>query len=101
MCFIHLPPYEQSKHSSQAIMCAFGGYFWLTKNSYVYDPEHCYIRITCNVVFFEHISFFIQLLKLTATDLAFSMALMFSNLWFNPFTTLLLQAQNCPIHFYS
>ena len=53
VCFVLLPPTEQTKLSAQSSKCAFLGYANAPKGFLCYYPKVKRIRISRNVVFFE------------------------------------------------
>lgn len=67
VCFPHLPPHERNKLSSQAAMCVFVGYSTIHKGYLCYDPGSRKVRISRNVVFLEHIPYFISIAKSPTT----------------------------------
>ena len=52
--FVHLPTHERSKLSAQSTKCAFLGYASQQKGFICYDTTSKHIRISRNVVLFEH-----------------------------------------------
>ena len=58
VCFVHLPPPERNKLGAQSVMCAFLGYSTIHKGFLCYDATINRLRISRNVVFFDHQHFF-------------------------------------------
>lgn len=58
ICFVHLPSLERHKLSAQAVRCVFLGYAVNQKGFRCYDPEKKHIRVSRNVIFFDHHFFY-------------------------------------------
>ena len=58
VCFVHLPPSERTKLTTQSAKCAFLGYTPFQKGFLCYDPHIRCICTSRNVVFFEKKIFF-------------------------------------------
>ena len=58
VCFVHLPPHERHKLSTQSVRCALLGYNMCQKGFVCYDPTLHHTRISRNVIFFENQHFF-------------------------------------------
>ena len=58
VCFVHLPPSERHKLGAQSVKCAFMGYGTTQKGFVCYDVAARRLRISRNVVFFDHQDFF-------------------------------------------
>ena len=55
--FVLLQPYKHNKLESQSRLCCFLGYGEIQKGYRCYDPISHRLRVSCNVVFWEHRSF--------------------------------------------
>ena len=55
--FILLQPYEHNKLEPWSRLCCFLGYGETQKGYRCYDPVFYHLRVSCNVVFWEHRSF--------------------------------------------
>lgn len=58
LCFVHLPPNEHTKLSSQAARCVFIGYSDDHKGLFYYEPKARRTHISQNVIFLKHIPFY-------------------------------------------
>ena len=58
VCFVHLPPHERHKLSSQSVRCSFLGYNVCQKGFVCYDPTLHRTCISRSVIFFENQHFF-------------------------------------------
>ncbi|WVZ03114.1 hypothetical protein V8G54_023920 [Vigna mungo] len=57
-CYVHLPPHERTKLTTQSVECAFLGYSPHQKGFLCYDPNLHRIRVSRNVIFLESVYFF-------------------------------------------
>lgn len=89
MCFVLLAPLDRSELPSQATMCAFVGSSLIHKGFLCYDPKLRHVRISRNVVFLKHMSYFHSIAKLTATDFSILHAFYLQHSLDQFFTTLL------------
>lgn len=64
VCFVHLPSHERHKLAAQSVKCAFMGYSTAHKGYLCYDAAAKRIRISRNVIFFEHDYYFQQPISL-------------------------------------
>ncbi|WVZ07780.1 hypothetical protein V8G54_021126 [Vigna mungo] len=57
-CYIHLPPHERTKLTTQSVKSAVLGYSPHQKGFLCYDPNLHRIRVSRNVIFLENVYFF-------------------------------------------
>ena len=53
-CFVLLQPHEYNKLETRSRLCSFFGYGETQKGYRCYDPVSHRLRVSCNVVFWEH-----------------------------------------------
>ena len=76
ICFVHLPPHERHKLTTQSVKCVFLGYVIPHKGYVCYDPHASRIRVSRNVIFFENQYFFPSHVQLSSAYV--SLLLIFS-----------------------
>ena len=70
VCFVHLPPHERHKLTSQSVKCVFLGYAIPYKGYVCYDPHASHIRVSRNVIFFENQYFFPSHVQLSSASVS-------------------------------
>ena len=70
VCFVHLPPHERHKLTTQSVKCVFLGYAIPHKGYVCYDPHASRIRVSRNVIFFENQYFFPSHVQLSSASVS-------------------------------
>ena len=85
--FVHLPPHERHKLTTQSVKCVFVGYAIPHKGYVCYDPHASRIRVSRNVIFFENQYLFPSHVQLSSASVSllpiFSESLTIVE-WFKP-----------------
>ncbi|CAN0877143.1 Retrovirus-related Pol polyprotein from transposon TNT 1-94 [Linum grandiflorum] len=71
VCYVLLPSRERNKLTPKAIRCVFVGYSDIHKGYVCYDVENQRVRISCHVVFLEHLFYYGSSDKDASCDLDF------------------------------